>query len=284
MSGIVVMMNGLPGAMGIEVSQVCLQRGFALAPIALTGPGGPPEVIVRKGSHVCKVKLVDSSGVAEQKAALDEMVKEFGSRLVIVDFTHPSAVNPNAELYAAAGAAFVMGTTGGDQERLMKTVTDGNVYAVIAPNMAKQIVAFQATMERMARDFPGAFSGYTMTVKESHQKTKADTSGTAKEMVQSFKRLGIDFDVEQIQKLRDDQSSTGFGVPPDSLDGHAFHTYTLQSPDKSVEFQFKHNVCGRRTYAEGVADAVQFLAARRAEGSTKKIFNMIDILESGAMR
>ena len=37
-------------------------------------------------------------------------------------------------------------------------------YAVIAPNMGKQIVAFQTMMEMMAERFPGCFSGYTLQV------------------------------------------------------------------------------------------------------------------------
>lgn len=168
---------------------------------------------------------------------------------------------------------------------MMKVTQESGVYAVIAPNMGKQIVALQATMARMARDFPGAFSGYTLEVTESHQKTKADTSGTAKALVASFQQLtGSDFEEEQIQKLRDEPSQVAFGVPPEFLDGHAFHTYTLRSMDGSVEFQFKHNVCGRRTYAEGVMDAVEFLAAKRREANPKRIFNMIDILESGVMQ
>ena len=56
-----------------------------------------------------------------------------------------------------------------------------------------QVVAFQATMELMAQQFPGAFAGYTLRVVESHQRTKADTSGTAKAIVASFQKLGIDF-------------------------------------------------------------------------------------------
>jgi 4-hydroxy-tetrahydrodipicolinate reductase len=56
----------------------------------------------------------------------------------------------------------------------------------------------------------------------------------------------------------------------------------------SVEFEFKHNVCGRRIYAEGTADAVQFLSslsALRASkvSSEKRLFNMIDVLEAGEM-
>jgi hypothetical protein len=54
------------------------------------------------------------------------------------------------------------------------------VYAVIAPQMGKQVVALQAVLEMMADSFPGAFGGYTLDVVESHQAGKKDTSGTAK--------------------------------------------------------------------------------------------------------
>lgn len=280
----VVMMCGLPGAMGHEVAAACIRAGCELAPKALTGPGMPAECEVKEGSTSVTVQLASPAEPGAQKAVLEEAVAKYGSRLVVIDFTHPSAVNSNAELYTAAGCAFVMGTTGGDREALMRAVNESGVYAVIAPNMAKQIVALQATMARMAKDFAGAFAGYTLEVTESHQKTKADTSGTAKAMVASFQELGLDFKVDQIKMLRDDASQMNFGVPKDALNGHAFHTYTLRSSDGSVEFQFKHNVCGRRTYAEGVADAVAFLAKKISESSSKKVFNMIDVLEAGAMR
>lgn len=45
-------------------------------------------------------------------------------------------------------------------------------------------------MEYMAQEFPGAFSGYKLEVRESHQRTKADTSGTAKAVINSFAKLG----------------------------------------------------------------------------------------------
>ena len=48
-------------------------------------------------------------------------------------------------------------------------------------------------MEMMADKFPGAFSGYSLQVQESHQRTKADTSGTAKAVVASFQKLGLEF-------------------------------------------------------------------------------------------
>lgn len=54
--------------------------------------------------------------------------------------THVLAhASDNAAFYAANGIPFVMGTTGGDQARLLETARNGGVYAVIAPQMGKQV-------------------------------------------------------------------------------------------------------------------------------------------------
>ncbi|MBQ2561278.1 MAG: dihydrodipicolinate reductase, partial [Fibrobacter sp.] len=50
-----------------------------------------------------------------------------------------------------------------------------------------------------------------------------------------------------------------------------------------VHFEFQHNVCGRKIYAEGTVEAVNFLAEQIAAG-TAKPFNMMDVLRSGKMR
>lgn len=73
-------------------------------------------------------------------------------------------------------------------------------------------------------------------------------------------------------------------VPENALNGHAFHTYALTSPDGSVSFQFQHNVVGRQIYAEGTVDAALFLGKQIREKSEQRIFNMIDVLKAGAMR
>lgn len=74
------------------------------------------------------------------------------------------------------------------------------------------------------------------------------------------------------------------GVPEEHLLGHAYHTYTLTSPDASVQLQFQHNVNGRAIYAEGTVDAVFFLDKLRAEKSDSRVVDMIDVLRAGAMR
>lgn len=45
-------------------------------------------------------------------------------------------------------------------------------------------------LKYMSEQFPGAFEGYTLSVTESHQASKVDTSGTAKAIIQSFTALG----------------------------------------------------------------------------------------------
>jgi len=278
-------MNGLPGAMGHEVCQACLRRGLRLAEAALAGSGKPPACEFTHGGQTVSVRLVPADNPEAQRAAVAEMRAKYGKSLIIVDFTHPSAVDPNVDIYAGQKCPFVMGTTGGDREKMLKVIQENDSYAVVAANMSKQIVAFQATMERMAADFPNAFGGYKMDITESHQSTKADTSGTAKDLVTSFNNLGVQpFSVDDIQMLRKPDEQDKFGVPVEHRNGHAWHTYTLTSPDGSVQFQFKHNVCGRRTYAEGVVDAVQFLAEKVLSGSKKRVFNMIDVLSEGKMQ
>ncbi|CAI9266014.1 unnamed protein product [Lactuca saligna] len=122
--------------------------------------------------------------------------------MMIWDFTVPNAVNDNVELYCKTGVPFVMGTTSGDRDLLYKTVEEGKLYAVISPQMGKQVVAFLTAMDIMSKQFPRAFSGHTLEVLESHQSTKLDTSRTAK-AISCFQKLGVSFDIDEVQLIRD---------------------------------------------------------------------------------
>ena len=138
--------------------------------------------------------------------------------------------------------------------------------------------------EILADNFPGAFSGYELEVTESHQSSKVDTSGTARDVVASFAKLGVAFEEHRIQRVRDRKRQVELmGVPEEALGGHAFHTYNLTSPDRTVGFVFKHNVVGRSTYAEGTVDALLFLQKQIAEGAEQRVYNMVDVLKAGAL-
>jgi len=274
MSTIKVMVNGLPGNVARTVAEHLLKDGrFELVPYSLTGPEiQESEYIIDNIS----VKLIQS----DQRASQIEQIKQSQGAFLSVDYTHPSAVNSNAEFYCRFGLPFVMGTTGGDRKELEATVVSSSIAAVIAPNMAKQIVGFQAMMEYAANDFPDLFKGYTLNVKESHQQGKADTSGTAKAMVGYFNKLGVSFSTDEIVMVRDPQDQKAqWGIPPEYLSGHGWHTYTLISEDQTVRFEFTHNVNGREVYVRGTVDAILYLSEKVQAGARSKMFTMIDVLK-----
>ena len=276
MSSTKVMVNGIPGNMAENVARHILgDARFALVPFSLTGPEieGTEHKIDSIAIHLLKPE--------EREKAIDGLIQKEGE-FISVDYTHPSAVNANAEFYCKYQLPFVMGTTGGDRQQLEASVQASSISAVIAPNMAKQIVGFQAMMEYAARTFPDLFKGYVLEIKESHQKGKADTSGTAKAMVRYFNQMGLSFSEDEIIKERDPGAQTAqLGIPQKYLTGHGWHTYALTSGDKTVRFEFTHNVNGRDVYAWGTLDAILFLEARVSEGSQGKVYTMIDVLKNG---
>jgi len=272
-----IMINGLPGNMAKELAAAAIKRGFEVIPYSLTGPD-----IAEKETNVenKKIKLI----IPDDRENIIEKIKNEFAPFISVDYTHPSCVNSNAQFYIAHDLPFVMGTTGGDREKLTQDVDNAKLSCVIAPNMAKQIVALQLMLEKMQNDFPDLYKNYKLSVVESHQKTKADTSGTAKSIVDTFNKMGItQISYDDIQKIRNEEEQINFGVPQDYLSGHAFHTYRLESEDKTVAFEFKHNVCGRNVYAEGTVDAALFLAKNLKPIGSGQRFSMTDILKSGAM-
>ena len=271
------MVNGIPGNMGRIVAETCVARGLELVPYSLTG-----EIIVENEAEVAG-KTIQLLKPSNREARIGEVLAKYPN-MICIDYTHPTAVNDNAAFYVKHKIPFVMGTTGGDREALTKLVAEANHPSVIAPNMAKQIVAFQTMIEFLAKEFPTAFEGYKLSVVESHQKTKADTSGTARAVVGTFQKMGFDYTPDDIEKVRNEKEQMErMHVPEEYLGGHAFHTYSLDSADGTVHFEFQHNVCGRKIYAEGTVDAVNFLADQIAAG-TAKPFNMMDVLRSGKMR
>ena len=276
MSHIKVMVNGIPGNMALNVARhILADDRFALVPFSLTGPE------IKVAEHKVETFAVHLLKPQEREQAIEDLKQKEGPFLS-VDFTHPTAINANAEFYCKYRLPFVMGTTGGDRSRLEDAVRASSIAAVVAPNMAKQIVGFQAMMEYAAQTFPDLFKGYVLEIKESHQKGKADTSGTAKAMVRYFNQMGLRFSEEDIMKEREPEiQASRWGIPQKYLAGHGWHTYTLTSEDKTVRFEFTHNVNGRDIYARGTLDAVLFLEARVSEGAQGNVYTMIDVLKNG---
>ena len=283
MQKINIMINGIPGKVATTIAEHIINNKikndieFNLIPFSLTG------MDITDGEHIMGKTAVTLVKPDQRNEIIQKIKKDFND-FISIDFTHPSAVNSNAQFYVKNSLPFVMGTTGGDRKELEQTVLAGSIPAVIAPNMAKQIVGFQAMMEYASKTFPFLFKGYDLQIKESHQKGKADTSGTAKAMIKYFNHLGIPFSEKNIIKERDPEKQKNIlGVPEEYLTGHGWHTYTLTSADGTVKFEFKHNINGRAIYVDGTLDGVIFLNNMLKDKATNdgkgKIYSMIDVLK-----
>lgn len=273
-----ILVNGCTGKMGLSVAEAAAQRGLHLVPVSFSSRE-KVEKAIQVGQTDIRIY-----GPSAREDVLSSIADEFPD-VIVVDYTTPDSVNSNAELYCKLGLPFVMGTTGGNKHLLYKSVQDSKNYALISPQMGKQVVAFVAAMKIIAEQFPGAFSGYHLEVLESHQAGKLDTSGTAKDVIACFEKLGVSYDMNRIVKIRDpEQQLEMVGVPEEHIQGHAFHLYHLTSPDDSVSFEFQHNVCGRSIYAEGTIDAAIFLHRKVQSKDSKRIYNMDDVLREGFMR
>ncbi len=274
MNRIKIMVNGIPGNMAGNVAKYAINDDrFELIPYSLTGPE------ISEDKHNIDSIAITLIHPENSEQAIADLIEKEGV-FISVDYTHPLAVNGNAEFYCKHGLPFVMGTTGGDRKLLEDTIRQSSIPAVIAPNMAKQIVGFQAMMEYAAKTFPDLFKGYSLEIRESHQKGKADTSGTAKAMIRYFNSLGIPFTEDEIFKERDPERQTSkWGIPKEYLGGHGWHTYTLVSDDRTVSFEFTHNVNGRDIYAAGTLDAISYLHKKIEEGVKGRMFTMIDVLK-----
>ncbi|KAL2924085.1 4-hydroxy-tetrahydrodipicolinate reductase 2 chloroplastic, partial [Bienertia sinuspersici] len=188
--GLPIMVNSCMGKMGKSVIEAAANAGLHIVPVSFGAQEDSGQSVQVGG------KEIQVHSPAEREDILASVYNEY-PELIVVDYTVPTAVNDNAELYCKIGVPFVIGTTGGDREKLHKTVEDSKNYAVISPQMGKQVVAFLAAMEIMAEQFPGAFAGYSLQVMESHQANKKDASGTAKAVISCFQKLGVDFDMDQ---------------------------------------------------------------------------------------
>ncbi|RZC76517.1 hypothetical protein C5167_000644 [Papaver somniferum] len=197
-----IMVNGCTGKMGKAIIEAGVSAGLQVVPVSFGSESKSGQIVEVGGTEI------HIYGPSRRENILTSLLNE-NPNMIVIDFTVPAAVNANAELYSKVGVPFVMGTTGGDREMLYNTVEDSKGYALISPQMGKQVI-------------------------ESHQASKLDPSGTAKDVIKCFQKLGISYELDQMQQIRDpEQQLEMVGVPEEHLRGHAFHVYHLTSPDKT---------------------------------------------------
>lgn len=270
-----LILSGVPGRMCREIAQLAQgDARFRLAPYAIASPrraGAPVEVCEGYAPH--GLPLADALARARQEAMT-------GS-LLVIDYTVPAVALEHLRAYAQAGVPFVMGTTGFDRAEAVRALSTSSTSAVVAPNMAAPIVLLQTLLNEAATRFPGALEGFALTIRESHQSTKKDASGTAKALLGPLTALGARPTEPAIASVRDPQTQRALGIPVEHLTGHGWHWYTLGSPAGDVRLELAHHVNGRRVYAEGTLQAALYLVERLTAGSRGEAFSMTDVLAAG---
>ena len=144
---VAVLMCGLPGRMGHSVAEAVVRRWGpdALLPFSPTGQDVALDSVDVAGKGAVELLRPDSRDAAW--ARVEEAAA--GRLIVAADYTHPDAAVENCAWYRAKNVPFVMGTTGYDTEAARAAIGP-DLYAVLAPNMGKPIVLFQAMLEHAA--------------------------------------------------------------------------------------------------------------------------------------
>lgn len=158
-----VLVSGAAGRMGSEVVK------------AITAATGM-EVVAAVDPHRAGTTVDDGAGGGVECVPSLAIAIADTRPDVMVDFTHPSAVEGNLCTALAAGVDCVVGTTGLPEKRLGELVSDAlsGTCLFYAPNFAIGAVLMMQFAERAARFMPHA------EIIELHHDLKADApSGTA---------------------------------------------------------------------------------------------------------
>eukprot|EP00884_Botryococcus_braunii_P011018 jgi/Botrbrau1/19918/Bobra.0059s0035.1 len=132
-----IMVNACTGKMGHATAEAVIRAGLELIPFSFTGQS-EAVAVGNVGVSGYPVELI---GPERRQEAMERVLAAYPG-IIIIDFTLPQAVNDNAVFYCRNHAPFVMGTTGGDREKLLRDVEESGNYAVIAPQMGKQVSGF----------------------------------------------------------------------------------------------------------------------------------------------
>lgn len=269
-----VSVTGLPGDMAsLAAGHITGQPDMGLIEYALTGPDQPKEVTISGR----RIELASPTG---HNLCLLLMKKRYPD-LVIVDYSK-GKIEELGALYTEHEIPFVFGGTVGDRTKLTEIVKKSNISALIAPNMSLELNLFPGSyLEQLAEEFPGVFKGYRTEIIESHQKKKADVSGTARAWKERLEKLGMHV---TIQSIRDPYDQGKFGIPKEYLGGHAYHQVKVYSPDGYVRFGWFTEVDGRETYAIGTPDSVRFVYEKAREGSKGEVFSKMDAIRWAVKR
>lgn len=171
--------TGTPAGIRIAVLGAAGKMGRAIVRATLEEPRAQLVAVVERAGSA---ELGQDAGALVGQAATGVIAAvEFpgaGRADVWIDFSSPAVAVANAQRAAAAGAAFVIGTTGvaaGDKQAIAEVAK--NVPVVFSPNMSIGVNVLLKLVADAARALGPA---YDIEIVETHHRMKRDApSGTA---------------------------------------------------------------------------------------------------------
>ncbi len=195
---------------------------------------------------------------------------------VVVDFTHASTVATHAPVLAAAGKAWVLGTTGlsaGDDAAVADAAR--RIAVVHSPNFSPGVNLVLALAERMAAALPA--DSYDAEIVEMHHRQKVDApSGTALGLGRAVARgRGVELDAV---KASGRDGHTGARKPGEIgfsalRGGQVVGEHTLLFAAATEHIALTHRAFDRRAFATGAIRAALWAAGRPAG-----LYSMMDVL------
>ena len=137
---------------------------------------------------------------------------------------------------------------------------------VVCPNTNILMLKFMHMLEQSGH----LFSGYPITLTESHQQQKTSVPGTAVAMAQA---LGLDSTA--VRSVRDPQVQVdALKIPTEHLARHAYHQIVIEDPVCSITLETR--VYGTSPYADGVARIITAIRAHALEDRTYPIGEFVE--------
>jgi 4-hydroxy-tetrahydrodipicolinate reductase len=195
---------------------------------------------------------------------------------VVIDFSRASAVQAHAEALAAAGTAWVLGTSGlsaADEAAVASAAT--KLPVVYAANFSAGVTLVLALAERMAASLPPA--QYDAEILEMHHRQKVDApSGTAVALGRAVAAgRGVDL-ATVMQSGRDGHTgprATGAIGFATLRGGQVVGEHSLFFAGADEQIVLTHKAFDRRTFASGAVRAALWVAGR-----TPGLYGMKDVL------
>jgi 4-hydroxy-tetrahydrodipicolinate reductase len=251
-----------------------MDKGIGIAGIAGRMGRLLAEEVVAAGAKL--VGGIDRPDVEADGKRFADIAALAAASDVVLDFTHASTASAHGKALAAAGTAWVLGTTGlsaADEAAVAETAK--HVPVVYAPNFSAGVNLMLALAERMAAALPA--EQYDAEIVEMHHRQKVDApSGTAIGLGRAVAK-GRGVVLEEVKESGRDghtgarrTGAIGFAA---LRGGQVVGEHTLLFAAGTEHIALTHRAFDRRAFAAGAVRAALW-----ARGRPPGLYTMMDVL------